>query len=196
MEDVSVRIHSGRALLDAPGAWSSGQVRNPAEVAASAQPGQPGQLRGWVEKAPTDRCLGSIPYTYRDSSDSGRPPDAGSDEPETNIDTPINEPVELPDGSLIPKYPVNNTELPFDEVKDQETREQMRAVNPTVSLIKHNQVKQLALELMAERFSFNGQPKFTRVSPAFCEALERFLYAAINAAIQKHPSTGKTIQDF
>lgn len=67
---------------------------------------------------------------------------------------------------------------------------------PKTSLIKHNQVKALALELMAERFSFNGKKKFTRVSPQFCDLVERFLYAALVAAIKRHPSTGKVIKEF
>jgi hypothetical protein len=67
---------------------------------------------------------------------------------------------------------------------------------PKTSLVKHNQVKALALELMADRFTFNGQPKFTRVSETFTDAVERFLYTAIAAAIRRHPSTGKIIKEF
>jgi hypothetical protein len=72
----------------------------------------------------------------------------------------------------------------------------MQTAPPRTSLVKHNQVKALALELMAERFTFNGEPKFTRVSPVFIDAVERFLYAAIAGAIRRHPSIGKVIKDF
>ena len=190
MEDVSVRIRSGRAVLDSASAWSSSEIRQPTEVAASSQSGQQGELRGPLEKSPEDRSLGSVPFDYGKLVDSGCPPDPRSDEPKVNIKTP---PIILD----VPQHFLGTLDMePTDEVKIQETKQQMTTVNPTVSLIKHNQVKALALELMAERFSFNGQPKFTRVSPAFCEAIERFVYTAVRDAIQRHPSTGKTIQDF
>lgn len=188
MEDVQLRIHSGRTLLDRSSSWVSGPVRNSAEMAESAQPGNQGNLGSGVEKASTDRSVGSVPFDYSQLSDGGRAPDPGSHAPQTNLtflppvagDVPITPPLQIDFSNQI-----------------EQTKEQMQtAVNPPVSLIKHNQVKTLALELMAERFTFNGEPKFTRVSESFCESLERFVYAALKSAIQKHPSTGKTIQDF
>jgi hypothetical protein len=80
---------------------------------------------------------------------------------------------------------------------EQEIRQEMQTTTiPKTSLVKHNQVKALALELMADRFTFNGEPKFTRVSETFTDAVERFLYTAIAAAIRRHPSTGKIIKEF
>jgi hypothetical protein len=72
----------------------------------------------------------------------------------------------------------------------------MQSTIPEVSLVKHNQVKALALALMADRFTFNGQPKFTRVSPQFIESIEQYVHAAIVTAIRRHPSSGKVIKDF
>jgi L-rhamnose isomerase len=80
---------------------------------------------------------------------------------------------------------------------EQEIRQEMQTSTISkISLVKHNQVKALALELMADRFTFNGQPKFTRVSPTFVDSLERFVYAALVTAIRRHPSIGKVIKDF
>jgi len=88
-------------------------------------------------------------------------------------------------------------EEPISIPHEQEIRQEMQTTTtPKISLVKHNQIKALALELMADRFTFNGQPKFTRVSPSFTDAIERFLYAAIVAAIKRHPSTGKSIKEF
>jgi hypothetical protein len=97
------------------------------------------------------------------------------------------------DQTPIPGMAPEPISIPYE----QEIRQEMQTTTiPKTSLIKHNQVKALALELMADRFTFNGEPKFTRVSPSFTDAIERFLYAAIAAAIRRHPSTGKIIKEF
>jgi hypothetical protein len=199
MDDVQFRIHSGRALLDSASAWASGSIRDTTKMAEGTGTGQPRFVGPSMEKSSEDRSLGSVPFDYGKLGDSGRAPDVRSDEPEVDLEptTPImiGGPYDPPHNVQLPTLNNDFIELRQDN-KEQETREQMKAVNPTVSLIKHNQVKALALSLMAERFSFNGQPKFTRVSDTFCEQIERFVYTAVKNAIQKHPSTGKVIKDF
>jgi hypothetical protein len=200
MDDVQFRIHSGRALLDSASAWASGSIRDTTKMAEGTGTGQPRFVGPSMEKSSEDRSLGSVPFDYGKLGDSGRAPDVRSDEPEVNLIGPEFTTGPWPEGTVENSKreltKIADTQPVFDEIKNQETREQMNTANPTVSLIKHNQVKALALSLMAERFSFNGQPKFTRVSDTFCEQIERFVYTAIKNAIQKHPSTGKVIKDF
>lgn len=193
MDNVYNGILRGRAILDSPGAWQTGQIRNPAEVAKSAVTGQPGDIRRSMEKSPQDRSIGSVPFDYSKLGDRGCAANAGGDEPRTDL-------IVANPSLVISQSPEENQEPEISieqNTQADEAREQMQTTaTPKVSLVKHNQVKALALKLMAERFSFNGKPKFTRVTPQFCEATERFLYAAIVSAIKKHPSVGKVIKEF
>jgi hypothetical protein len=199
MEDVSLRIRSGRALLDSPSTWQTGEIRNPPAVAESPVSGSTRDVRRPVEKSSQDVSVGSLPFDPSVLSHGGCASDVRSDEP--GIDLNYCLPVEpsYPDGPVEPRY--DQSELPAisaeQKKQEEETRQEMQTVDtPKISLVKHNQVKALALELMAERFTFNGKKKFTRVSDQFCEALERFLYTAIVSAIKRHPSSGKVIKEF
>lgn len=193
MEDVSIRILRERAVLDAAGPWQTGPVRDPAKMAESPVSGSQSNLRRAVEKSPQDVSIGSLPFDPRILSNGRCPIDAGGDEPGTDLEAPEPPVVENPryDQSVLPTISAEQ------QKQEEETRQEMETIAPPkLSLVKHNQVKALALELMADRFTFNGKKKFTRVSPQFCESLERFLYAAIVSAIQRHPSSGKVIKDF
>jgi hypothetical protein len=194
MEDVSIRIHSGRALLDSASAWQTGPVRDPAKVAASPVSGNPRDVRRPVEKSPQDVSIGSLPFDPSVLSNRGRAADVGSDEPKLDLEKEVVPPEEEEpryDQSELPALPAEQTK------QEEETRQEMETtVTPEISLVKHNQVRELALKLMADRFTFNGEPKFTRVSPVFYDALEKFLYAAVVSAIKRHPSYGKVIKEF
>jgi hypothetical protein len=208
MEDVSLRVLRERALLDAPGAWKTGPVRDPAKMAESPVSGNTGNVRRPVEKSPQDVSIGSLPFDPSVISNRGRASDARSNEPEPNLESELPPPPQMEEESYAPDQSVAPEISSEQEKQEQETRLEMEAIatlpkthklkhdEVKFSLIKHNQVKALALELMAERFTFNGKKKFTRVSPKFCEDLEKFLYAAIAAAIKRHHSYGRVIKEF
>ena len=207
MEDVSIRVHRGRALLDSAGAWQTSQVRDPAKMAEGPLSGQPGDIRSGVEKSPEDVSVGALPFDYSVLGDSGCPPDAGGNEPRPALTSALQSNAlqkqatlsvfNVKTNSIEPEIPVYGVEETVSIPHEQETRQEMDKITKQhTSLVKANQVRSLALELMAQRFSFNGKPKFNRVSPQFVNAVERFVHAAIVSAIRRHPSTGKHIKHF
>jgi hypothetical protein len=67
-------------------------------------------------------------------------------------------------------------------------------LNPTPHL-NRSRVKRTALELAAaNRHTYDGKPRFTRVSATFLERIEARVREAIRSEVHSHPSVGKTLQ--
>ncbi len=62
-------------------------------------------------------------------------------------------------------------------------------------LLVTSTLRQFALDYAATKKRLSsGQPRFTRVSPAWCEQMEARVKAQIRACIDSMPSVGRTIE--
>lgn len=180
--------------MDAAHTWTSGPIRDPAEMAKSDVPRQPQDIRRPVEKSPQDTCVGSVPFDYSILEDSGCAPDAGSDAPKEDLKEVV------PDADNAAD--INQEPPPVEAGVQDQGINKINAENKLTPILTENatpiigckgllnrkEVRLTALRLINERFPSEKGRLFSRVSDKFIDRLELAVQTEMLAAINRHPS--------
>jgi hypothetical protein len=152
-----------------------------------------------MEKPSESQCVGSVPFDYSFTEDSGRAPDVGSAVPQSDLNettgssiSQIEDPAERQNKQI--NY--NDTKLTplLLPLEDGAT-----PIPGCKGLLNRKEVRATALRLINERFpATNGGRMFSRVSDKFIDRLEIAVQAEMVAAIQRHPSpfVSPTVREF